>query len=185
MEKKIRILGFAGSLRKGSFNKAILEAAKEVVPGDAELETFDLEDIPLFNQDIEQEMPERVRSFKDRIKMADALLIATPEYNHSITGVLKNAMDWASRPYPDNSFDGKAVAVMSASPGLSGGDKAQYHLRQTFVSLNMHAVNRPEVAVGLVMDKLDENSRLKDGKTREKIAELLRSLVALAKKLQQ
>ena len=106
MSSPVVILGFAGSLRKGSYNKALLRAAVELAPKDAKLEIFDLEGIPPFNQDLEVQMPERVREFKARIKAADAILLATPEYNYSIPGVLKNAIDWDSRPYGDNSFEG-------------------------------------------------------------------------------
>jgi chromate reductase len=179
------ILGFAGSLRKNSYNKALLRAALESVPRDAELEIFDLEGIPPFNQDLETEMPEKVKEFKARIKAADAILIATPEYNFSVPGVLKNAIDWASRPYGDNPFDGKPVAVMSASPGMLGGARAQYHLRQTFVFLNMLPVNRPEVIVTFASQKIDEKGRLTDNIARDLIKELLENLVALTRRLRK
>jgi chromate reductase len=104
MDSRITILGFAGSLRKDSYNKAILRAALELVPHDGRLETFDLEGIPPFNQDLENQPPERVNEFKAKIRAADAILIATPEYNYSIPGVLKNAIDWASRPYGDSAL---------------------------------------------------------------------------------
>ena len=182
MDKKISILGFAGSLRKGSYNKALLRAAMEVVPKEAELEAFDLEGIPPFNQDLENTPPERVKEFKKKIKAADALLMATPEANYTIPGVLKNAMDWASRPYGDNAFDGKPVGIMGATIGNLGTARAQYHLRQTFVWLNMYPINAPEVMVSVAQDKVDANGRLTDQKTREKIKELLESLVAWARK---
>ena len=180
---KIKILGFGGSFRKGSYNKALLNAAKELVPEDAVLEIFDISGIPLYNQDLENEMPDAVKEFKEKIKAADAILIATPEYNYSIPGFLKNAIDWASRPYPDNSFNGKPVAVMSASGGAMGASRAQYHLRQSFVFLNMHPVNKPEVIVTFASEKIDAEGRLMDQKTREKIAELLRSLVDFTRRL--
>jgi chromate reductase len=183
MDKKVSIFGFAGSLRKGSYNKAILRAALEVVPKEAQLETFDLEGIPPFNQDLENNPPERVKEFKKKIKAADAILIASPEANYTIPGVLTNAMNWASRPYGDNAFDGKPVAVMGASVGMLGAARAQYHLRQSFVWLNMYPVNSPEVMVPLAQDKVDTNGRVTDVKTREKIKELLESLVAWTRKL--
>jgi len=183
MEKPIIILGFAGSLRKYSYNKALLRAAAELVPKGAKLEIFDIEGIPLYNQDLEYEMPAKVKEFKAKIRSADAILVATPEYNYSIPGVLKNAIDWASRPPGDNSFDGKPVAIMSASIGMLGGARAQYHLRQVFVTLNMYPINKPEVMVPLAEEKFDENGRLKDDKTRAKIRELLENLVAWTKKL--
>jgi len=185
MNKPIAILGFAGSLRRNSYNKSLLHAAEELVPEDAGIDIFDLEGIPPFNQDLENQMPEKVKEFKARIKAADAILIATPEYNYSIPGVLKNAIDWASRPYGDNSFHDKPVAVMSASIGMLGGARAQYHLRQTFVLLNMHPINAPEVTVNFADEKIDENGRVIDGETREKIRQLLESLVAWTKRLRE
>jgi chromate reductase len=130
-------------------------------------------------------MPEKVKEFKAKIRSADAILIATPEYNYSIPGVLKNAIDWASRPYGDNAFEDKPVAVMSASGGILGGARAQYHLRQTFVSLNMHPINRPEVIVPFAGEKTDEKGRVTDEKTREKIQELLESMVAWTRALKK
>jgi chromate reductase, NAD(P)H dehydrogenase (quinone) len=183
MEKTIQILGIVGSLRKNSFNKALLRAALELVPKEARLETFDLEGIPPFNQDLESAPPEKVKAFKSKIRAADALLIATPEYNYSIPGVLKNAIDWASRPYGDNALDGKPVAFMGASIGMLGTARSQYHLRQVCVFLDMHPLNRPEVMVPFVADKVDPDGQLTDAKTREKIGELLGSLVAWTKRL--
>ena len=183
MDKKISIFGFAGSLRKGSYNKAILRAAVELVPKEAQLETFDLEGIPPFNQDLENDPPERVKEFKKKIKAADAILIASPEANYTLPGVLTNAMNWASRPYGDNAFDGKPVAVMGASVGMLGAARAQYHLRQSFVWLNMYPMNLPEVMVPFAQDKVDANGRVTDAKTKEKIKELLESLVTWTRKL--
>ena len=183
MSEKISILGFAGSLRKGSYNKSLLRAAQEMVPENATLEVFDLERIPPFNQDLENQPPEKVKEFKAKIRTADAILIATPEYNYSIPGVLKNAIDNASRPYGDNAFDGKPAAIMGASIGMLGTARAQYHLRQSMVFLNMFPLNQPEVMVPFAQEKIDQNGRLTDQKTRDKIKELLGALVLWAKKL--
>ncbi len=183
MNRPVSILGFAGSLRKGSYNKALLRAASKLLPKDAKLEIFDLEGIPPFNQDFETRMPARVKEFKAKIKAADAVLIATPEYNYSIPGVLKNAIDWASRPYGDNAFDGKPVAIMSASIGMLGGARAQYHLRQTFVFLDMHPINSPEVFVTYAPQKFDKKGNLKDEEAKKLIKELLINLVAWTRKL--
>ncbi len=183
MDRQITILGFAGSLRKGSYNKAILRAALELSPQDVKLEIFDLEGIPPYNMDLENRMPEKVKEFKAKIRAADAILIATPEHNYSVPGVLKNAIDWASRPPGDNSFEGKPVGIMSASTGMLGGARAQYHLRQMFVFLDMHPVNRPEVIVASASEKIDDKGRVIDRKTREKIKELLESLVAWTNRL--
>jgi chromate reductase len=179
---KVSILGFAGSLRKGSYNKALLRAAVELAPKDVNIEIFDLEGIPPFNQDLESAIPGRVKEFKSKIRSSDAILIATPEHNYSVPGVLKNAIDWASRPYGDNSFDGKPVAILSASTGMLGGARAQYHLRQVFVFLNMSALNKPEVFVNFAAQKFDEQGRLTDEKTRELIKTLLEALVTKVRK---
>jgi chromate reductase, NAD(P)H dehydrogenase (quinone) len=180
---KVKILGFAGSLRKDSYNKSLLRAAQELLPEGAELEIFNLEGIPLFNQDLELDQPEKVREFKAKIRAADALLIATPEYNYSFPGVLKNAIDSASRPYGDNPFDGKPVAIIGASVGMLGTGRAQYHLRQSMVFLNMHPVNRPEVMVTFAQHKIDQSGRVTDEETRGTIQELLKALIAWTNKL--
>jgi chromate reductase len=185
MDGVTRVLGFAGSLRAGSFNKTLLRNAVELAPPGVEVETFDLEGIPPFNQDFERSPNDRVKEFKAKIRAADAILIVTPEYNYSIPGVLKNAIDWASRPYGDNSFEGKAVALMSASGGMLGAARAQYHLRQCFVFLDMHAVNRPEVIVTFADKKFDANGRLTDETARKLITSLLAALAELARKLRQ
>src|ERR1035438_3788810 len=130
MSEKIKVLAFAGSLRKGSYNKALIRAAVEGAPENVAIEVFDLEGILPFNQEFEVTPPQRVKEFKDKIRAADALLIATPEYNYSIPGVLKNAIDCASRPKADTPLECKPVAIMSASTGRFGGARAQYHLRQ-------------------------------------------------------
>jgi chromate reductase len=183
MDQPVKILGFVGSLRKGSYNKALMRAAVELVPEDATIEVFDLAGIPPFNQDLENQPPQAVRDFKAKIRSADALLIASPEYNYSIPGVLKNAIDAASRPYADKVFDGKPVAIMSASVGRLGGARAQYHLRQSFVFLNMYPINHPEVMLPFAEQNIDENGNLTNEETRKLIRELLEELVRWARKL--
>lgn len=185
MKRKTLVLGFAGSLRKDSYNKSLLRAAVDLAPDDMKLETFDLEGIPSFNQDLEMKMPVKVKEFKAKIRAADAILIVTPEYNYSVPGVLKNAIDWASRPYGDNAFEDKPVAVMSASGGMLGGARAQYHLRQSFVFLNAHLLNKPEVIVTFANEKIDENGKLTDETTRKKVKELLKALVAWTERLRK
>lgn len=177
MNKQVTILGLSGSLRKGSYNSALLRAAIELSPADAKIEVFDLGAMPLYNMDLEASPAAAVREFKARIKAADAILVATPEHNYSIPGVLKNAIDWASRPYGDNSFAGKPAAILSASTGILGGCRAQYHLRQVMVFLDMHPLNKPEIMVGLAADKFDPQGRLTDDKARQLIAAQLRALV--------
>jgi len=124
-----------------------------------------------------------VKEFKAKIKAADAILIATPEYNYSIPGVLKNAIDSASRPHGDNAFEHKPVAMMGASTGMMGSARAQYHLRQCFVFLTCFALNHPEVMVSSAHEKIDGEGKLTDEKTRERIRELLESLVAWTNRL--
>ena len=185
MGEPVKILGFVGSLRKGSYNKALMRAALELLPKDATIEVFDLEGIPPFNQDFEKQPPQIVKEFKAKIRKADALLIATPEYNFSMPGVLKNAIDWASRPSGDNAFEGKPVAVMSASTGRLGGARAQYHLRQSFVFLNMYPINRPEVMMPSARERVDEQGNVTDETTRQLIQQLLEALVQWTRKLRE
>jgi chromate reductase, NAD(P)H dehydrogenase (quinone) len=180
---KVTILGFAGSLRKGSFNKMLLRAALELAPKDVELEIFDLEGIPPFNQDLENDPHERLKEFKAKVKAADGILIVTPEYNYSVPGVLKNALDAASRPYGTNPFEGKVVAIMGASIGMLGTARAQYHLRQTMVFFNAFTLNKPEIMVPFAEKKFDETGRLIDEMTREKVKELIVELSMWIKKL--
>jgi len=181
--KPLLIAGFAGSLRKGSYNRMLLYAVLELLPRNVRLEILDLGIIPLFNQDLEYDMPVAVKEFKEKIKKADALLIITPEYNSSIPSVLKNALDWASRPYGDNSLDGKPIAIMSVSTGILGGARAQTHLRQILSSLNAYVVNKPEVIVNFADEKFDGNGKFKDERARALIMQLLENLIKLAEVL--
>jgi chromate reductase len=173
----INIFGFAGSLRRNSYNKFLLKAAKERLPENASLEIFDLEGIPLFNQDNENNQVEKVREFKQKIREADAILIATPEYNYTIPGVLTNALNNATRPYGDNAFDGKPCAIMGASISLLGTSRAQYHLRQTCVTLNMYPLNNPEVMVMSAQTKFNNEGYLYDQTTQELLGQLMYNLV--------
>lgn len=185
MENKLKILGFAGSLRKGSYNRSLLRSATQLLPSDTTLEIFDLSEIPTYNQDHDNNMPPKIKEFKTKIRESDALLIATPEYNYSVPGVLKNAIDYASRPYGDNSFDDKPVAIMSASIGMLGGARAQYHLRQMFVFLNMHPVNVPEVIVTFASDKFDSEGNLLDKNAKGFLTQLLQNLSIWTRRLRE
>ena len=178
----IKILGISGSLRKGSFNRAALKAAQGLAPSGATLEILDLPDLPGFNQDQEKSPPAAVVDMKAAIRAADAILFVTPEYNYSIPGVLKNAIDWASRPYGDSAWKSKPVAIMGASVGVIGTARAQYHLRQCFVFLDMPCVNQPEVMIGGAADKFDDKGNLKDETSKKLIGLLLANLVALAQR---
>jgi len=179
----MNILGIAGSLRKDSYNRAALRAAKPLTPDDAQLEIFDLDGIPGFNQDKEREPPEQIAALKARVKAADAILFVTPEYNYSIPGVLKNAIDWASRPYGESVWDGKPAAIMGASIGMLGTARAQYHLRQCCVFLNMYPLNSPEVMIANAAERFDADGNLIDSKSKELIAHLLESLVQWTRRL--
>ena len=177
MSRPVRILGIAGSLRHDSYNRAALRAATELVPEGAGIETFELDGIPGFNQDEEQNPPAKVVELKKRVREVDAILFVTPEYNYSIPGVLKNAIDWASRPYGDSAWNGKPAAIMGASVGAIGTARAQYHLRQMMVFLNMFPVNQPEVMIANASQRFDAQGNLTDDATKDFIRQLLQSLV--------
>src|SRR5690349_2466580 len=158
----VRILGIAGSLRQGSFNRALLRLAQDMAPSGMTIDSFDIAPIQPYNEDVRQQgFPKPVEDLRARIKAADGLLFVTPEYNYSIPGVLKNAIDWASRP-PEQPFDGKPIAILGASPGALGTARAQYHLRQCFIYLNGLVMNRPEVMIGGANSKFDAEGNLTD-----------------------
>jgi chromate reductase len=183
MGEQLKILGICGSLRAGSFNLAALNAAVVLCPDDAEVEIYDISGFPAFNQDLEQSPPGKVTEFKAAIRASDAVVFSSPEYNYSMPGHLKNAIDWASRPYGDSAWDGKPALIMGASPGTGGTMRMQYHLRQTMVFLNMHPINRPEVMISKCAEKFDEQGNLTDQSTREHIAEALDALITWTRKL--
>jgi chromate reductase, NAD(P)H dehydrogenase (quinone) len=185
MNEAVRIIGIAGSLRQGSYNRALLRAAQALAPQGVKLDSFDLEGVPPYNQDIETRPPAAVTELKRRVRAADAVLFVTPEYNYSIPGVLKNAIDWASRPYGDSAWRGKPVAVMGASIGALGTARAQYHLRQCFVFLDMHAINGPEVMLAHAVKHFDEEGRLTDENSKKLVRELLTKLAHHARTLRE
>ena len=160
-----------------------LQAAQDLLPAGVSLEIFDLEGIPLFNQDHENDPVARVIEFKKKIREADAIVFATPEYNYSIPGVLKNAIDSASRPGGDSAWANKPVAVIGASTGVFGSVRAQYHLRQVFVALNMFQVNQPEIMIGNAAKAFDAQGKLTDEKSKELIIKLMENLAVLARQL--
>ena len=185
MNQPIRILGIAGSLRRKSYNRAALRAAQQLVPEDAVLDIFELDGIPVFSEDDERHPPVKIVELKKRIREADAILFVTPEYNYSIPGGLKNAIDWASRPYGDNAWNGKPVAVMGASLGTLGTARAQYHLRQVFVFLNMLTINQPEVMIANAAQNFDAEGNLTNETTKNLIRQLLANLVGWTRGLQK
>lgn len=182
----VRILALSGSLRRHSFNTALLRAAAELLPGDAVLEIHSLNGVPFYDGDVEdQGVPASVTDLKARIQAADALLLATPEYNYSIAPALKNAIDWASRPYGQSALGGKPAAILGASAGAFGTVRAQLHLREVALGTQMHVLSGPEVFVTHADTKFDVKLRLIDEPTRHIITGLLSALVSWTRQLQQ
>lgn len=184
-DESLHILGISGSLRRASFNRGLLRVAQEAAPDRVEIETFELNDIPAYNADIEAVGdPDAVRELKERIAAADALLIATPEYNGSIPGLLKNAIDWASRPPGKSVLRSKVVAVMGAAAGRSGTVRAQADLRQSLAVFACQVLQEPVVAVAKAYGRFDAQGDLKDETVREEVAALVVALEAWTRKIQ-
>jgi chromate reductase, NAD(P)H dehydrogenase (quinone) len=174
------VVGFAGSLRRGSYNRALLRAATELAPPALHIVIYELDGIPLYNGDIEAAgVPPSVVQLRDAIRRADGLLIATPEYNHGVPGVLKNTIDWLSRPPRDSALNGKVAAVMGASRGMTGTARGQSQLRQAFVFTNTYALLQPEVLVGQAHEKFDADGRLVHEATRDFLATFLQRFTEL------
>ena len=177
--RNLRILGFAGSLRKESFNRSLVRAAQELAPPNMTIEIFDLAGIPLYNGDVEAEgEPNPVAIFKQAIRAADALLIATPEYNHGVPGVMKNAIDWASRPPRQAALDAKPVGIIGASPGMTGTARGQSQLRQAFEFTNSYCMPQPELLVFKAHEKFDAAGRLTDAATASYLSRYLAAFQA-------
>jgi chromate reductase, NAD(P)H dehydrogenase (quinone) len=174
--KPISVLGICGSLRKSSFNRAALNTAIELKPAGMNVTVADISQIPLYDEDVRtQGFPAPVETLRHQIKAADALIFACPEYNYSMSGVLKNAIDWASRP-PDQPFAGKPIAILGAAAGMAGGARAQLHLRHSCVFLDMHPLNKPEVLIFQAQNKFDANGKLTDDIARGLIGDLMVAL---------
>ncbi|MGH7094019.1 MAG: NADPH-dependent FMN reductase [Stellaceae bacterium] len=174
--RPVSVLGICGSLRKSSFNMATLRTAIELRPAGMEVTVADISQLPLYDEDVRaQGFPAPVETLRQQIRAADALLFACPEYNYSMSGVLKNAIDWASRP-PDQPFAGKPCAMLGAAAGMAGSARAQHHLRQSCVFLDMHPLNKPEVLIGQAQTKFDASGRLTDEAGRGFIRDLLVAL---------
>lgn len=170
----LRVLGIPGSLRRGSFNRALLRAAAELAPEGLRIEIYDLREVPLYDGDVEAAGdPPGVVAFKDAIRAADAVLFACPEYNHGVPGVLKNAVDWASRPPGTSALGGKLAGVIGASPGLTGSARGQSQLRQAFAFTNTYAMLQPEVLVAQAHQRFDREGRLTDETSRGFLAQYL------------
>lgn len=177
----IRVLGVAGSLRLGSLNRALLRAAVKLAPSGMSIDSFDLADVPLYNGDVEAAGdPSGVAAFKDAIRAGDAVLFVTPEYNHGVPGVMKNAVDWASRPARGAALSGKPVGIIGASPGQTGTARGQSQLRQAFEFTNSYCMPQPEILVFRALEKFDANGELTDAKTTEFLGKYLEALRAWA-----
>ncbi len=182
-DTRLDVLAISGSLRKGSFNTALLRAAQEEAPADVAIEIYDFSDLPLYNGDVEAAgFPASAQRFKDRILKAAAILFAVPEYNYSFPGVLKNAIDWASRPYGKSAWTSKPVSLMSTGGGL-GAARAQYQIRQVLASQGMHILGAPEIFVLNAATKFDANLRLTDDVARGLIKQQLVALAAWTRRL--
>lgn len=178
----VAVCGFAGSLREGSYNRALLGAARELAPAGVEVSVFDrMDEVPLYDADVEAEGdPDGVRALKGAIDEADALLVVTPEYNHGVPAVTKNAVDWASRPPRPHVLDGKPTAIMGASTGGLGTVRSQMMLRTSLAALNAPTVSQPQVLVSRAHEKFDGDGRLTDEATRSRVVDLLEALRELA-----
>ena len=177
--REMTVLGFAGSLRRASYNRGLVRAAAELAPLGIAVEVFDLGDLPFYNQDVEDAgEPAGVAAFKGAIARVDALLVATPEYNHGVPGVLKNAIDWASRPRVTSPLRDKAVAVMGASPGHGATARAQAQLRDAFVFTGACVMPLPELLLGSAASHFDRDGNLTDPALRASLVELVEALRA-------
>ncbi|GAA2002939.1 NAD(P)H-dependent oxidoreductase [Catenulispora subtropica] len=182
----IKILAFSGALRQASTNTALVRAAKQLAPEGVEIEIYDgLGQLPFFDQDLEAEVPASVAELRQKIADADGVLIASPEYNYSIPGVLKNGLDWASRPYGESVLTNKPVAIMGASGSAFGTVRAQNHLRDVFHWLDAKVVTKPEVHVGNNWERFDGEGNLVDETSRNLVAGLVAALVVLIEETQK
>ena len=185
MADEIRLLGFAGSLRRGSYNRALLQAAIDAAPEHVVVETAEIGDIPLYNADVDtSDPPEPVRLFRQRIAAADGLLIASPEYNYSIPGGLKNAIDWASRPATSSVLNRKPVGIMSTSGGRFGGVRAQLALRQVFVFTESYVMLKPELILPNAGNIFDEEGHMVDDDVRGLLAQFMVALATWTRRMQ-
>jgi len=174
------VVGFAGSLRSGSYNRALLRTAKDLAPPSLQITIYELDGIPLYNDDIETAgAPSSIVRLREAVRESDALLIATPEYNHGVPGVLKNTIDWLSRPPRNNALNGKIAAVMGASLGMTGTARGQAQLRQALGATNTYALLQPEVLVAHAHEKFDADGRLTHQATREVLATFLERFIDL------
>ncbi|ART83306.1 NADPH-dependent FMN reductase [Oceanisphaera profunda] len=181
--KKTKIIAFSGSLRAASFNTFAIKAAQQLAPAGCEIELINYADLPLYNQDeADVETPALLLAIAEKVRAADGILFATPEYNYSLPGALKNLIDWLSRQAPQP-LAGKPTAIISASMGMLGGARVQYHLRQILVCLDVHVLNKPEIMIGQAHEKFDAQGQLLDETTNTLIATQMQALCAFSQQL--
>ncbi|RZJ68245.1 MAG: NADPH-dependent oxidoreductase [Flavobacterium sp.] len=175
--KKTRIIAFSGSLRKESYTTQLLRAFAKVTPKNVEFEIIDISDLPFINQDLEENLPTSVKNLHKAIKSADAVLFATPEYNRSYSPVVKNAIDWGSRPQGKNAWDGKPAAVIGCSPYSLGGFGAVNHLRQVMLYVNLATMQQPEFYLSFADDKMDKDDNITDKETQKFVGDFWKAFL--------
>lgn len=178
MKKTYNVAVIVGSLRKGSYSRQVAHSLTELAPDPLKLERVEIGHLPHYNQDFDESPPTAFTEFRERIKSADAVLFVTPEYNRSVPGVLKNALDIGSRPYGESAWNGKPGAVVSTSIGPLGGFGANHHLRQSLVCLNVPTMAQPEAYIGGAAQLFDANGKLTDERTRAPLAKFMQAFAA-------
>jgi chromate reductase len=168
----MKVLAIVGGISKDSLNKKLFNSFKELAPKTIQFSTFNIEELPYFSQDLEKDLPASVQQFKEMIRNSDAILFITPEYNRSMPGVLKNSLDWGSRPYGQSAWDGKAAAVSGASTGNIGTFGAQHHLRSTLAYLNVKVMGQPEFYFN-GSKSFDQNGKMVDESNRKFVEKFL------------
>ena len=182
MKDKYKFIAISGSLRKGSYNTMTLKVMQQIAPAHISIEHLSIAEIPFYNQDLHDgKFPDEVMKLADTIRAADAVIIVSPEYNYSVPGVLKNAIDMLSR-LPKQPFDMKAVGILGASPGMLGTVRMQYHLRQIMVFLNAYVMNKPEIMISKANTKFDEAGNMTDDKTKEILGKFIEGLAGFSEK---
>ncbi len=176
----MKILAISGSLRKDSFNSALVRALAQLAPAGVEVEQAEIGNLPLYNTDLEAAFPAEATALKQKIESADRIIFVTPEYNRSISGVLKNAIDWASRPWGKNSFAGKVALIAGVSVGKTGTALAQAHLKDILLYLDMKVLGQPELYLGPASAIFDEHGMIKEESTKELLSKAIATLVAHA-----
>jgi chromate reductase, NAD(P)H dehydrogenase (quinone) len=176
----MHFIGFSGSSRKASYNRALLRAVAELLPTGVTFEMIEIGGLPLYDQDAETEFPQIVKDIKGKIRAADGIVIATPEFNRSFSGVLKNAIDWTSRPYGDSAWSGKPVLVMGCSMGAIGTALAQYDLKKVLLYLNCRVLGQPEIYIGMAQEKFDASGSLTDEGTKTFLSDALKTFAEFA-----